>query len=225
MSEISEIHRLTEKRKLFHSVVFPLFLLFLMFSVCLVESIENKNWFWLGIKPLSIEGLIGIFTMPFKHAGWDHFLNNAPSFLVLSVGLFYFYRPIGYKVFFTIYFLSGIWLWLLARDAWHVGASGVIYGMAAFLFVSGVHRRYIPLMAVSLLVVFLYGGMVWGIFPVNYYFINYSWEGHYWGTLAGIIAAIIYKDKGPQKPIYQWEEDEGGEDSLPYWKDLPEEKP
>jgi membrane associated rhomboid family serine protease len=215
--EESPKHKLTEKRKLFHSVVFPLFLLLLMFSVLLIESVENDNWYWLGIKPLSVEGLMGIVTMPFKHAGWNHLLNNAPSFLVLSVAMFYFYRPIGYKVFFTIWFLSTTGLWLLARDAWHVGASGLIYGLASFLFVSGVHRRHIPLMAISMLVVFLYGSMVWGIFPMPQ-FRNQSWEGHYWGMLAGVITAFLYRNQGPQKPLPQWEEPEESEDENPYWQ-------
>lgn len=215
---------INEKRRIFHSVIFPLFVLFLMFSVRLIESLEMVDWYWLGIKPLSIEGVPGILTMPFKHAGWKHLLNNAPSFLILSVALFYFYRPIGYKVFFTIYLLSGIWLWFLARDAWHVGASGLIYGMAAFLFMSGIHRRHIPLMALALLVVFLYGGLVWGLFPMQH-FISYSWEGHYWGTLAGIVAAFLYKNEGPQKPKPIWDETEDPEDDDPYWKQITEENP
>ncbi len=227
MNQLSEKHQWTEKRRIFHSVVFPFFLLFVMFSVRLIESLELGNWYWLGIKPLSIEGIPGILTMPFKHADWIHFFNNAPSFFVLSVGLFYFYRPIGYRVFFTIYLLSGIWLWLVARDAWHVGASGLIYGIAAFLFVSGINRRHIPLLAISLLVIFLYGGLVWGLFPMHK-FIGYSWEGHYWGALAGIVASFIYRNEGPQRPETLWDEteepEEPGEDD-PYWLQLPEEKP
>ena len=214
--EESPRYKLTEKRKLIYSVVFPLFLLFLMFSVSLIESVEAGDWYWLGIRPLSVEGLLGIVTMPFKHGGWNHLLNNAPSFLVLSVAMFYFYRPIGYKVFFTIYFLSTTGLWLLARDAWHVGASGLIYGLASFLFVSGVHRRHIPLMAISMLVVFMYGSMVWGIFPMPQ-FRNQSWEGHYWGMLAGVITAFLYKDQGPQKPVHHWEESDEPEEENPYW--------
>lgn len=214
--EESPKYKLTEKRKLIHSVVFPLFLLFLMFSVSLIESVEAGDWYWLGIRPLSVEGLLGIVTMPFKHGGWNHLLNNAPSFLVLSVAMFYFYRPIGYKVFFTIYFLSTTGLWLLARDAWHVGASGLIYGLASFLFVSGVHRRHIPLMAISMLVVFMYGSMVWGIFPMPQ-FRNQSWEGHYWGMLAGVITAFLYKDQSPQKPVHHWEEPDEPEEENPYW--------
>lgn len=224
MTEETNNNQLSEKRKIFHSVVFPLFLLFLMFSVRLIESLELYNFYWLGIKPLALEGIPGILTMPFKHADWGHFFNNAPSFLVLSVALFYFYRPIGYKVFFTIYFLAGFWLWLLARDAWHVGASGLIYGLASFLFISGINRRHIPLMAISMLVVFLYGGMVWGIFPMPQ-FKNHSWEGHYWGTLAGIVAAIIYKNDGPQKPKHQWEETEDLNDEELYWQQPSGENP
>ncbi len=205
-----------EKRKLFHCLVFPLFMLFLMFSVRLIESLEGDSWYWLGIKPLSLEGLPGIITMPFKHGDWEHFYNNAISFLILSAALFYFYRPIGYKVFFTIYLFAGIWLWLLARDVWHVGASGLIYGLAAFLFFSGVFRRHIPLLAIALLVVFLYGGLVWGLIPMHR-FITYSWEGHYWGAMAGLVSAIVFKSEGPSKPLKHWEtvDDDGPDEG--YW--------
>jgi membrane associated rhomboid family serine protease len=224
MNPTKEPNKWNEKRHLFHSLVFPLFFLFLMFSVRLIESVELENWYWLGIRPLSLEGMLGIITMPFVHAGWSHFLNNAPSFLILAVCLFYFYRPIGYKVFFTIYLLSGIWLWILARDSWHVGASGLIYGLASFLFTSGIQRRHIPLMAISLLVVFQYGSMVWGIFPTHQ-FDTYSWEGHYWGTLAGLVAAFLYKNEGPQRPKPIWEEPEEPDGENPYWKQNPEETP
>ncbi|MDR2927340.1 MAG: rhomboid family intramembrane serine protease [Cytophagaceae bacterium] len=213
-------HQSYEKRRLIHSLILPLLFLFLMFTVRLVETLENVNLHFLGIKPLSIEGLTGILTMPFVHASWNHLWNNAPSFLILSVGLFYFYRPIGYKVFFTIYFLGGALLWMIARNSWHVGASGLIYGLSAFLFVSGIYRRYIPLLAIALLVVFLYGSLVWGLFPWHQ-FVTYSWEGHFWGAFAGIFAAVIYRKQGPQRPVIDIPDEP--EDEAPYWE-LPEKQ-
>ena len=196
----------------------PLFFAFLMFAVRMTESLESANWYFLGIRPLKLEALTGIVTMPFIHADWKHLWNNLPAFVVLSVGIFYFYRPIGYKVFFIIYFLSGVLLWIVARDAWHVGASGVIYGMAFFLFVSGIFRKYKPLLAVALLVVFLYGSLIWGLFPWHK-FIKYSWEGHFWGMFAGIFTAFIYRNKGPQPPkIEENTDDDENDDEFPYWK-------
>jgi len=206
-----------EKKRLAHSLILPFFFAFLMIAVKTTESLENVNWFFLGIHPLKIEGLLGILTMPFIHADWKHLWNNLPSFIILSVGVFYFYRPIGYKIFFTIYFLANILLWCVARHSWHVGASGLIYGLAAFLFISGIFRRYIPLLAITLLVAFLYGSMVWGLFPWHQ-FVTYSWEGHFWGSFAGIVSAIIYRKQGPQRPIPEEIIEEEQDDEFPYWE-------
>ena len=210
-------HQSIEKRRIVHSLIFPLLFVFLIFAVRLIESLDNNNWYFLGIRPLKFEALAGIITMPLVHANWTHLWNNLPSLFILLVGLIYFYRPIGYKVFFTIYFLSGILLWLVARDSWHVGASGLIYGLSAFLFMSGIFRRYIPLLAIALLVVFLYGGLVWGMFPFHQ-FITYSWEGHFWGAFAGIFASIVYRNEGPQRPVIEEPIEDDIEDENKYWE-------
>jgi membrane associated rhomboid family serine protease len=97
-------------------------------------------------------------------------------------------------------------VWLAGRDAWHIGASGLIYGLASFLFFSGIIRKYFRLVALSLLIVFLYGSMVWGIFPNIYK--NVSWESHMLGFISGIILAVAYRKEGPQEPVYEWMEEE-----------------
>lgn len=203
----------TERKKILYSAVFPMFLLLLMFSVHLVQELENVHWFFLGVKPLSLQGLAGIITAPFIHADWGHLGANAGPFLILTSVLFYVYRDIALKVFIWIYILAGIWLWFGARDAWHVGASGLVYGMAAFLFVSGIIRNYVPLIALSMLVVFLYGGLFWGLFPVEW-LVEYSWEAHLWGALAGVVVAVVFRKEGPQKPPSPLleEDDEEGEE-------------
>ncbi|WP_462319130.1 rhomboid family intramembrane serine protease [Marinilabilia sp.] len=204
----------TERKKILYSTVFPLFLLLLMFSVHLVQELENVHWFFLGVKPLSLQGLPGIITAPFIHADWGHLGANAGPFLILTSVLFYVYRDIALKVFIWIYILAGIWLWFGARDAWHVGASGLVYGMAAFLFVSGIIRNYVPLIALSMLVVFLYGGLFWGLFPVEW-LVEYSWEAHLWGALAGLVVAVVFRKEGPQKPpspLLEEEEDDEEEE-------------
>lgn len=205
-----------EKKKLFLSMIFPCFLILLMFSVKLIESIEGLNLIFLGVKPLTVEGLPGVLLSPFIHSSWEHLFNNIVALFVLSVTLFYFYSEIAYKVFFSIYLLAGLMLWFGARPAWHVGASGWIYGLSAFLFVSGILRKHIPLQAISLFVVFLYGSIVWGMFPIAPN-LPHSWEGHLWGFVAGVAMAFVYKKEGPQKPIVQ-EEEEDADDEDEYWK-------
>ena len=122
------------------------------------------------------------------------------------MALFYFYSEVAIRVFSVTYLLTGLLVWLWGRTAWHIGASGLIYGLASFLFFSGLIRRYFRLIALSLLVVFLYGEMVWGIFPGIYKEI--SWESHMLGFISGILLAVWYRKEGPQRPVYEWMEDD-----------------
>jgi membrane associated rhomboid family serine protease len=120
-----------------------------------------------------------------------------------------------------IWLLSGIWVWFGGRSSWHVGASGVIYGLSAFLFLSGIIREVKGLAALSLVVVFLYGSMIWGVFPDLFPEEEaISWEGHLGGFVAGMAMALYYRKQGPQRKKYSWElEDQNDEeDENPYWK-------
>ena len=144
--------------------------------------------------------------MPWIHSHGDirHLLNNSiPTFLLLTL-LFYSYREIALRVFLFSWFVTGILLWVFANNngAYHIGMSGVIYSLAAFLFTSGVLRKYLPLQALSLFIVFIYGSMIWGIFPTEQ---HVSWEGHLSGMLVGIFLAFYYRKLGPQRPKYQYE--------------------
>ena len=101
--------------------------------------------------------------------------------------------------------MTNLWVWAAARNAFHIGASGLVYGFASFIFFSGIIRKNIKLMALSLLVVFLYGSMVWGIFPIDY---RISFEAHLFGSIAGLLLAIYFRKEGPQREEYEWEEEE-----------------
>lgn len=161
-----------------------------------------------GILPRHVEGLVGILTMPFIHQDFNHLFSNSIPLIILGASLIYFYREASLKVFLLVYLLDGIWLWMGGRESYHIGASGIVYGLASFLFFSGIFRRYIRLMAISMLVVFLYGGMVWGLFPI---FIGVSWEAHLFGALAGLLCAWVYRHEGPQRPVYEWENEDDEE--------------
>ena len=163
-----------------------------------------------GVFPRSIEGILGIITSPSIHGDWKHVFNNSVPLLVLGTSLRYFYRDISKEVFFWSWFISGLWLWAIGRPSFHIGASGIVYALAAFLFFSGLIRKHTRLMAVSFIVVFLYGSMVWGIFPIKEHI---SWEGHLSGGLAGIILAWWFRLEGPPKQKYQYEIDEELESS------------
>lgn len=190
-----------EKQKFLRSLWFGLFYVILLFLIKSIETIFSLNLTRFGIFPLELKGLPGILFAPLIHGNWEHLLNNSVPLLVLTVTLFYFYREIAYKVFFLVYFIHGFWLWFFARDAYHIGASGIIYGLGTFLFVSGLIRKNSHLLAISLLVVFLYGSMVWGIFPRIE---AISWEGHLTGLASGILLAFFYKQYGPAPNIGRW---------------------
>lgn len=194
---------MNEKKKLIHSLIFPIFFVIVLWTIKLIEIVLGTSFAFLGILPLKMQGLIGIITAPLIHGDIKHLTNNTVPFLVLSVATFYFYRPLGYKVFFLSWLMTGIWVWCGGREAYHIGASGIVYGLASFLFFSGAIRRIPELAAISLIVVFLYGSMIWGIFP---FIPDISWESHLSGGIAGLILAFFYRHDGPQPKKYEWEE-------------------
>jgi len=193
------------RKKFLLSIIIPGIFVILMWIVKIVEVLFGWDFTDYGIYPLSVKGLTGIIFSPFIHAGFKHLFDNSLPLFFLSVALFYFYSEVALKVFIWTYFLTGLLVWIAGRDAWHIGASGLVYGLASFLFFSGIIRRYFRLIALSLLIVFLYGSMVWGIFPGIYQ--NVSWESHMLGFFSGLALAVWYRKEGPQRPEYVWMEE------------------
>ncbi len=208
-------------RKVINILFIPFVFSLLILMVFLLENGMNWNFSKAGIYPRKIEWIWTIFTSIFIHANWGHLLNNLLSFFLLSSCLFYFYRPVNLRIFMFLWILSGIILWIIGRESRHVGASGLIYAMAAFLLFSGLIRRHIPLIAISLVVTLIYGNMVWHIFPWT---VNdpVSWEGHLSGLFSGLSAAVLYRNDGPQKPVKVWEEENNEEEE--YWNEEKSDK-
>ncbi len=207
------------RKKLFLSLIIPGIFIVVMFLIKAIEVLFEIDLSNLGIYPRTLKGIPGIFVSPLIHNDFTHLFNNALPLLLLSVALFYFYSEVAFKVFSISYILTGLLVWLWGRTAWHIGASGLIYGLASFLFFSGLIRRYFRLIALSLLVVFLYGEMVWGLFPGIYKEI--SWESHMLGFISGILLAVWYRKEGPQRPVYEWM-DENEDD--PFFGDVSEDR-
>ncbi len=197
-----------ERKRMLLSMLIPFLLVAFMWLMEASSALFDKSLYFLGIYPGKISSLTGIITSPFVHSGVRHLFNNTLPLFILGTALFYFYSQVSFRVLLWITLLTGLAVWITGRPAWHIGASGIVYGLAFFLFVSGIIRRHIPLMALSLLVAFVYGEMVWGIFPG--FRIDISWESHMLGAGAGVILAIWYRDEGPQKPVpfYEREEEE-----------------
>lgn len=206
--EIKKAEEALFRKKLLLSMLIPGIFVSLMWLVKIIEVLFSLDFSNLGIFPLTLRGIPGILFSPFIHSGFGHLFNNSLPLFFLGTALFYFYSEIAVKVSLWTYLLTGLFVWIAGREAWHIGASGLVYGLASFLFFSGIIRKYFRLVALSLLIVFLYGSMVWGIFPDVYK--NVSWESHMLGFISGIILAIWYRKEGPQEPVHEWldEDDE-----------------
>jgi membrane associated rhomboid family serine protease len=192
----------------------------LMWLVFLVDYLfPELKLYRYGVYPLKKEGLIGILASPFLHSMRDfsHILSNSLPIFILSWLLFYHYRKIATKSFISIYLLTGVGIWLLGRENYHIGMSGVIYGLTSFLVFSGFFRKNMRVAGISLFVVFIYGSMVWGVLPWKE---GVSWEAHLLGLFSGVIIAVIFKEKGPQpaKLRYEIEEELGIEPEFEYWR-------
>lgn len=174
-----------------------------------ITGLSGLNTRRLGILPGEVSGLKGIIFSPFLHSSFSHLWSNTIPLLILIWFLFYFYSKIALAAFLSLWFASGFVTWIIGRDSYHVGASGLVFAILFFLFFSGVFRRYTPLVAVSLIVAFIYGGMIWSIFPIaEMVDASISWEGHLSGAVSGFILAVIFRRHGPQKPATIWVEEE-----------------
>jgi len=200
-----------ERAALFSILFIPFLFLLIMWLVKIIEHTFHFSFIQFGVYPQSLNGLKGILLSPFIHKDFTHLLNNSYPIVILGGMLFSFYKKIAPQLFLWLFFISGFWLWIIGRPSFHIGASGIIYALASFLFISGIIRKNPRLSAVSMVIIFLYGSMIWGILPTKE---PISWEGHLSGFVAGILVAIFYKNEGPKRKKYQWEIDEELEEEL-----------
>lgn len=199
-----------EYKRFILSLFPPAIILFFVWLVRLFEIADGIDLYYLGILPRRIYGLIGILTSPFIHANFNHLINNSVPFFFLLTAIFYFYQKVAWRVLLISYLATGSLVWLMARPSYHIGASGLVYSFASFLFFSGIVRRNVNLLAISMLVIFLYGSMVWGIFP---YKPEMSWESHLIGMTTGALLSVIYRHEGPGPTLFisDMEEEEAEE--------------
>jgi membrane associated rhomboid family serine protease len=177
----------------FGSSVIPFRIVFLMWAAFYIELITMIPLSAFGIVPWSFIGLVGIFTAPLLHGSLQHLLSNTFPLLFLGTVLFFFYERIGRVVFFRSYFWTNILVWLFARQSSnHIGASGVVYGLAFFLIFFGIFRRDFTSLVISIVVIMLYGGVIYGVLPTDP---RVSWESHFAGALVGIYTAIGFSSK------------------------------
>jgi len=185
-------------------IAFPLYFVLLLWIVFWIEGNYNLYLTKYGLYPRTLSGLKGIVFSPFIHSGIKHLSNNSLPLFILLTSLFYFYKKIAFKILLYGVFLSGLLTWIIARDAYHIGASGIVYLLFSFVLFSGLIRKYYRLIAVSLIVIFLYGSMIWYILPTKE---EISWEGHLSGFIVGLLFAFRYKNHGPKPLQYDWEDE------------------
>ncbi|MDB5228144.1 MAG: Rhomboid family protein [Bacteroidota bacterium] len=170
----------------------PVTFVALMWMIHIFQVVYRIDLGNLGIYPRDLHTITGILTSPLIHGSWEHLLSNTFPLLVLALLLFLTYEKIATAVWTMNYLFTGLLVWLFARDSYHIGASGIIYGLASFLLFSGFFRMDIKAIAIASGVAIFYGGMVWGILPIQP---GVSWESHLFGGIVGFILAFIYRNK------------------------------
>jgi membrane associated rhomboid family serine protease len=172
-----------------------------------------------GIRPGKIEGLLGIVFSPFIHGSLKHLFNNSIPMLILGISLFYFYRPVRWKVLLLGIVFTGVLTWLIGRPANHIGASGIVYLLASFLFFKGIISKKYQLTALSFAVVFVYGSLLWYVFPVDPLI---SWEGHLSGFIVGLCLAFILNGDVIVEKKFEWEKDDYNPEQDPFMQQFDE---
>lgn len=205
-------------RRLYLAIFSPVLMLAVIWAVFLTEHLLAANWADYGVFPRQQSGLKGVLFMPLLHGSWGHILSNTPPLAALMAMLWFFYPRVAAPAFVMVYLLSGLATWTFARaGVYHIGASGVVYGLVAFLFWNGIFRRNLKAIVIALVVLFYYGGLFMGIVPGQ---AGISWDGHLMGALAGVVVAYVFrnhieKDEHRQPASWELEEQEPPRSFLP----------
>ena len=187
---------------------FKISLLFLaaIWGLFLLDQVLPLTQF--GTKPRTIEGLLGLVTMPFIHSGWPHLIDNSLPVFVAMVALYGNYPKVAKWIVSGCIVITGALVWTFGREVNHIGSSGLFYALLSYLFVSGFLKKDIQSIGISMAIAFMYGYLIWGIFPGQ---VGISWESHMFGLLTGIFLA--YNTKDIDRPVLKdWKLDEGIEE-------------
>ena len=201
-------------------VVAPLIAVLAIWTVYWLELKLGVNFNQYGVYPMTVTGLRGVVMSPFIHGSLEHLYNNTIPLAILIAALFYFYRKSALTVLLLGVLSSGLITWAIGRPSYHIGASGLIYVLASFIFFNELFTKYYRLIALSLIVVFVYGSMLWYIFPVKD---GISWEGHLGGFITGFALALLIKAKMPSAKKYAWEQEDYDEEEDEFLQHFDEE--
>ncbi|MBK9255740.1 MAG: rhomboid family intramembrane serine protease [Saprospiraceae bacterium] len=205
MSDIS-----TEKyiSQFIYRIRWSVVLLIFLWAVFIADKSWNLGLMYYGIYPRQTYGIIGILTAPFIHGDWSHLISNSSPVLVLTVIMTFFYKRVALASFILITLGTGLLVWMFGRESYHIGASGVVYGLVAFVFWSGVFRKNMKSIVLALIIVVMYSGLFENLFPSEK--VNISWESHLFGAIVGLMAAFVFKNVKEEDEVTQhnpWEND------------------
>lgn len=200
-------------------IIYPVLIVLVLWLVFWFQVRVDAGIIHYGIRPNDTFGFLGVFTSPFLHGDISHLYNNSLPIFVLSMALFFFYPKLAGKVILLGVLCSGLLTWIIANRGNHIGASGLIYVLFGFIFLKGILARHYRLIALSFLVVFLYGSMVWYVFPIKQ---GMSWEGHLSGLLTGFTFAILFRKQVAKPEKYKWEEPDYLEEEDPFMRHFDE---
>ena len=189
----------------FRKSFFPVFwFVIVLWLIHITSAVFDLNLIQFGVYPGAISGLNGVVFAPLIHGSFSHVFSNTLPLLVLGTAMLLGYPRSSKYVFPIIYFGVGLLVWAFGRESFHVGASGISFGLLTFVFVIGALRWDKSAIALSCLVFFMYGGMIWGIFPTEP---GISFESHFFGAAIGVLCAIIFRNLDPKPPEkrYDWE--------------------
>lgn len=199
-------------KRLSQSILYSVIGITMLWCIKSTQILFNLDLSFMGLVPLEVHGMLGILTAPLVHGSLEHIFNNTFAILILASFLYYGYPKSWWKVLSLVWVLSGIGVWLFARPATHIGASGLTHGLFFFLFVASIFRRDKSSVAIMMIAFLLYGGMTMTIFPREE---GISFEYHFFGALAGVIAALIWRnsDPKPAEKRYEWESEDFDNDT------------
>lgn len=206
-----------DEQRLKRSFLLPGIGVVLLWGLFVAAWLLDWNMTLWGVYPRHWPALTGILTAPLAHGSWGHLSSNSFPLLFLGAGVMYFYPRVSLPVFLTSYLAPGLWVWVAGRSSYHIGASGMVYALAFFLFFSGVFRKDARSLTLALVVAFFYGSMVWGVFPMEP---GVSWESHLFGGVAGVVMAWYFRHKDrPEPRRYSWEDEpeESPYDAIEPW--------
>lgn len=215
-----------EKNTFFLSLSKAFIIVLLIWLAFVLNDVFSLQFYEFGLRPRTAKGLIGIFAMPFLHGDYTHLVSNSLPLFLLSFGLFYFFKGKALLILLMTWISSGVLTWVIGQGGVHIGASGMVYALAFFMVTISLIKMETKLLAYTLIIIFLYGSLVWGFFPILFPGKQISWEGHLAGAITGIMLAVFYRHDGPRKKEYFLDEkEEEMEDEMSdedkYWEENP----